>query len=57
MKPKPRLRWNGIIWADPSRLLDAWRYWRAWYATAVGLYDAHLEACHRADESAELVPQ
>lgn len=54
---KPRLRWNGIIWADPGRLLDAWRYWRVWYATGVGLYAASLEARFRADESAELVPQ
>lgn len=53
---KPRLRWNGLIWADPARLLDAWRYWRAWYATGHGLYNAELEARFQADETAELVP-
>jgi hypothetical protein len=44
------------MWADPAHLLDAWRYWRAWYHTGETLYAAYLEGCHRLDESREILP-
>lgn len=50
---KPRLRWNGIIWARRDRLRDAWRYWRAWYETTI---EWGVEARFYADHTAELLP-
>ena len=51
---KPHLRWNGLIWADPSRLLEAWRYWRVWHHTTLPLAESWAM---RADCYAELMPR
>lgn len=50
---KPRLRWNGQIWVTAGRRKDAWRYWRAWYATSA---DWGIETRFYADRCAELLP-
>jgi predicted alpha-1,6-mannanase (GH76 family) len=54
---KPRLRWNGLLWALPNRLYDCWRYWWSWYAADCGLVDAELENRFVADRCLELLPR
>ncbi len=51
---KPRLRWYGIMWADPQRLLDAWRYWRISNETRLTLDESWYM---RADCRCDLVPR
>lgn len=54
MSVKPRLRWNGLMWARAEKLHDCWLYWRSWYETGVRWT---LEGRFYADRCSELLPR